>query len=255
MNKTFLAVGAASMLALVGCNEEAKVVSEEVVLDSLEKKVSYTIGVSVAQNVHVDEFAFDTAAFSQAVDDIKAGKEPQLNDDEMRATMQTFQTMQREIQMKAMQAAGAENLTKGEAFLTAKLAEEGVVATDSGLLYKVVTAGTGPVPKATDTVVAHYKGTLLDGTEFDSSYKRGQPATFPVGNLIPGWVEALQLMPVGSKWELYIPANLAYGENGNQGIPPNSTLIFELELIEIAAPAAPAEPGAAPAEPADAHAH
>ncbi len=233
MNKIFLTAGALSMVALLGCNDSTEEVSEEVVLDTLEKKVSYTIGISVAENVHVDEFDFDTAAFSAAVDDVKAGAEPRLSDDEMRATMQTFQTMQREIAMRAMQKASEENLAAGEAFLAEKAQEEGVTVTESGLAYKVITEGDGAVPTAEDQVVAHYKGTLLDGTEFDSSYKRGQPATFGVSNLIPGWVEALQIMPVGSKWELYIPADLAYGERGTQGIPPNSTLVFELELLEI----------------------
>lgn len=236
MNKKLMAMGAAvTMVALTACNEKATEAKKEVTLETLEQKVSYTIGVSVAQNVHVDKFAFDTAAFSQAVDDVKVGADLRISDEDMRATMQAFQTMQREMQMEEMKKLGAENLASGQAFMEEKLKEEGVVKTESGLAYKVLTEGTGPIPKAEDSVVAHYKGTLLDGTEFDSSYKRGNPATFGVTNLIPGWVEALQIMPAGSKWELYIPAELAYGENGNQGIPPNSTLVFELELIEIVA--------------------
>jgi len=127
----------------------------------------------------------------------------------------------------------AKNAADGAAFIAEKAKEEGVQKTESGLHYKIITAGDGAIPTATDQVVAHYKGTLIDGTEFDSSYKRGQPATFGVSNLIPGWVEALQLMPAGSKWELYIPSDLGYGDRGTPSIPPGSTLVFELELIEI----------------------
>lgn len=242
MKKTMMALGAASVVVLASCKEEAK--QEPVVLDTFEKKVSYTIGMSVAQNVNIEAFAFDTAAFSQAVEDVRAEVDPQLTEDEMRATMQTFQTQQRDLQMAMRQEAMEANKVAGEAFLAAKAQEEGVVKTESGLQYKVITAGTGPIPAATDTVRAHYSGKLLDGTEFDSSYSRGQPATFPVSNLIPGWIEALQLMPVGSKWELYIPSALAYGEQGNQGIEPNSTLIFELELLEIVAEEKPVEEAA-----------
>lgn len=239
MNKTILALGAISAVALAGCKEEAK--PEPVVLDTFEEKVSYAIGVSVAQGVNVDEFGFDTAAFSQAIEDIRAGKESQLSEDEMRATMQAFQTQQQEIMAAKQAKLIEENKAKGEAFLAEKEKEEGVVKTESGLLYKVITEGTGPVPSATDEVVAHYRGTLIDGEEFDSSYSRGEPATFPVGGLIPGWVEALQIMPVGSKWELYIPSALAYGERGNPRIEPNSTLVFELELLEIVDKEAAAE--------------
>jgi len=225
----------AGLVTVAGCQKEAEQTNTEVELDTLEQKVSYTIGVSVAENIRIDQFAFDSAAFNQAIEDVKAGADSRLSDEEMRATMQSFQTMQREIAMQEQQQLEEKNRAEGEAFLAAKAQEEGVVKTESGLLYKVITEGTGPVPKADDAVVAHYRGTLLDGTEFDSSYKRGQPATFGVSNLIPGWVEALQIMSVGSKWELYIPGDLAYGPRGNQGIPPSATLIFELELQEIVA--------------------
>lgn len=239
MNKTMMALGLASIVTLSGCKEEAK--QEPVVLDTFEEKVSYTIGMSVAQNVNIEEFQFDTAAFVQAVEDIRSGADAQLTDDEMRATMQTFQTQQRDIAMAKRQQSMEENKVKGAEFLTKKEQEEGVQKTESGLMYKVITEGTGPVPEATDRVRAHYRGTLLDGTEFDSSYSRGEPAVFPVNGLIPGWIEALQLMPVGSKWELYIPSDLAYGERGNQSIEPNSTLIFELELLEIVQEEKPVE--------------
>jgi len=232
----FAAIGLIIGVAgLAGCQQDKAEPEKDVELDTLEKKVSYTIGVSVAENIRVDQFAFDSAAFNQAVEDVKAGADSRLSEEEMRATMQSFQTMQREMMMQEAQKLGEENRAEGEAFLATKEQEEGVIKTESGLMYKVITEGTGAIPKADDSVVAHYKGTLLDGSEFDSSYKRGQPATFGVSNLIPGWVEALQIMPVGSKWELYIPSDLAYGERGNQGIPPSSTLIFELELLEIVA--------------------
>ncbi len=233
MKRSFSCFVFAGLTALAGCQKSDDAAETEVTLDTLEKKVSYTIGVSVAENVRVDQFDFDSAAFSQAVADVKAGTDSRLSQEEMQATMQSFQTMQREIAMQERETQETKNRAEGEAFLATKEQEEGVVKTESGLMYKIITEGSGAIPKADDSVVAHYAGTLLDGTEFDSSYKRGKPATFGVSNLIPGWVEALQLMPVGSKWELYIPGDLAYGPRGNQGIPPSSTLVFELELLEI----------------------
>ncbi len=145
--------------------------------------------------------------------------------------------MQNEVrkqQQEKMQEAGAANKTEGEAFLAANKSKDGVVTLPSGLQYKILTAGTGPKPTASDSVVCNYRGTLINGTEFDSSYKRGQPATFGVGQVIKGWTEALQLMPVGSKWQLFIPSSLAYGERGaGAEIGPNATLIFEVELLSI----------------------
>ncbi len=133
-----------------------------------------------------------------------------------------------------MQVAGEANKKEGEAFLAANKSKEGVVTLPSGLQYKILQQGTGPKPTASDSVVCNYRGTLLNGTEFDSSYKRGQPATLGVGQVIPGWTEALQLMPVGSKWQLFIPSNLAYGARGaGSDIGPNSTLTFEVELLSI----------------------
>jgi len=142
----------------------------------------------------------------------------------------------RQKQAAKAQSEGSANKTEGEAFLAANKTKEGVMTTPSGLQYKILKAGTGPKPAATDTVVCNYRGTLLNGTEFDSSYKRGQPLTFPVNGVIKGWTEALQLMPVGSKWQLFIPAQLAYGERGaGADIGPNATLIFEVELVSIQA--------------------
>jgi FKBP-type peptidyl-prolyl cis-trans isomerase len=149
--------------------------------------------------------------------------------------MTALQVDLRKKQEEKMQVLGDANRKAGEAFLAENKTKDGVVTLPSGLQYKILKEGTGPKPAATDTVVCNYKGTLLDNTEFDSSYKRGQPATFPVGGVIKGWTEALQLMPVGSKWELFIPSELAYGARGGPGggIGPNATLVFEVELMSI----------------------
>jgi FKBP-type peptidyl-prolyl cis-trans isomerase FklB len=159
-----------------------------------------------------------------------------MTDDEVKATMTALQADMRKKQGEKMQQLAETNKKAGEDFLAANKAKEGVVTLPSGLQYKILTAGNGPKPVVTDSVVCNYKGTLLDNTEFDSSYKRGQPATFPVGQVIKGWTEALQLMPVGSKWQLFIPSDLAYGPRGSAPtIGPNSTLIFEVELLSIKA--------------------
>jgi FKBP-type peptidyl-prolyl cis-trans isomerase FklB len=156
--------------------------------------------------------------------------------------MMAVQAEYRQQQQERMQQLGAANKTEGETFLAANKAKDGVVTLPSGLQYKILKAGAGPKPAATDTVTVNYRGTLINGTEFDSSYKRGQPATFGVTGVIKGWTEALQLMPVGSKWQLFIPADLAYGERGaGADIAPNATLIFEVELLSIKAPEKAAE--------------
>src|SRR5438445_4381701 len=141
---------------------------------------------------------------------------------------------------------GEKNKKEGMDFLAKNKTAEGVKTTPNGLQYKILKQGTGKTPTASDTVIAHYRGTLIDGTEFDSSYKRGEPSKFPVGGVIKGWTEALLLMPVGSKWQLFIPSDLAYGENGRPSIPPNSTLLFDLELISIKEPVKDASNAAVP---------
>jgi FKBP-type peptidyl-prolyl cis-trans isomerase len=158
-----------------------------------------------------------------------------LTEDEARAALMQLQKEMQEKQQAKAAAEGDANKKEGEAFLAANKGKEGVVTLPSGLQYKILTPGTGPKPTATDSVVCNYKGTLINGTEFDSSYKRGEPATFPVTGVIKGWTEALQLMPVGSKWQLFIPSDLAYGARGTPGGPigPNATLIFEVELMSI----------------------
>jgi FKBP-type peptidyl-prolyl cis-trans isomerase FklB len=206
------------------------------VLKTGKDKVSYALGMNLGTNLHRDSIDIDTAIFLRALKDTLAGGKTLLTESEVRTALMQLQTEVRSKQMEKMKLAGEANKKDGDAFLVANKTKEGVVTLPSGLEYKVLTQGTGPKPAATDTVVCNYRGTLINGTEFDSSYKRGQPATFPVSGVIKGWTEALQLMPVGSKWQLFLPAELAYGERGpSPEIGPNSTLVFEVELVSIQA--------------------
>jgi FKBP-type peptidyl-prolyl cis-trans isomerase FklB len=165
---------------------------------------------------------------------VLAGGKTLLTDEQAQTTLTAIQNSLRKKQQDMRQQAGDTNKKEGDAFLAENKTKDGVITLPSGLQYKIVKAGDGPKPAAADSVVCNYRGTLINGTEFDSSYKRGQPATFPVGQVIKGWTEALQLMPVGSKWELYIPSDLAYGDRGaGANIGPNATLIFEVELLSI----------------------
>ncbi len=207
---------------------------ENPVLKNQKEKVSYSIGLNIGRNVGGDlkkqSIDIDPNILAKGFQDALAGAKPLLTDQEIQETMATFQK-----EMMAKQAeTGKKNKERGEAFLAENKKKEGVKTLPSGLQYKVIKAGTGKKPKLSDTVTTHYRGTLIDGTEFDSSYKRGQPATFPVSGVVPGWTEALQLMEEGAKWQLFIPPNLAYGERSAGGvIGPNETLIFEIELISI----------------------
>ncbi len=203
-------------------------------LTTQKDKVSYALGMNLGVNLHRQSVEVDPKVLLQGLEDGMAGGKTQLSEDQARATLMELQNDIRKKQQEKMQQAGESNKKEGDAFLAANKGKEGVVALPSGLQYKVMTAGTGPKPAASDSVVCNYRGTLIDGTEFDSSYKRGQPATFPVGGVIKGWTEALQLMPVGSKWQLFVPSELAYGEQGaGANIGPNATLIFEVELLSI----------------------
>jgi FKBP-type peptidyl-prolyl cis-trans isomerase FklB len=194
-----------------------------------------------------DTVDIDPAIFSRGMKDALSGGKLLLTDDEMKVALTKLQTDLRAKQEQAMQKAGEINKKAGDDFLAQNKTKEGVVALPDGLQYKILKEGTGPKPAATDSVVCNYRGTLLDGTEFDSSYKRGQPATFPVSGVIKGWTEAVQLMPVGSKWQLFVPADLAYGNRGaGQDIGPNATLIFEVELLSIQNKAAQAPNPQAP---------
>lgn len=196
-------------------------------------KVSYAIGKQVADNLTRQSLDVDPDVLMKGLKDELAGKSL-MTDAEAHTTMSQLFAELRAKQEEKMKEAGEANKKEGEAFLAANKSKEGVVTTPSGLQYKVIKQGTGPKPTTSDTVVCNYRGTLINGKEFDSSYKRGEPATFPVGGVIKGWTEALQLMPVGSKYELYIPSELAYGERGaGPDIGPNTTLIFEVELLSI----------------------
>jgi FKBP-type peptidyl-prolyl cis-trans isomerase FklB len=203
-------------------------------LNTAKDKLSYAIGLNIGRSLQKDDIGVDPEIVAQGFKDALSGGKTLLTDDEAKAAIVALQADLRKKQDETMKAAGEANKKQGDAFLAANKAKEGVVTLPSGLQYKIVTPGTGPKPAATDTVVCNYRGTLIDGTEFDSSYKRGQPATFPVGQVIPGWTEALQLMPVGSKWQLFIPPDLAYGERSpSPVIGVNSTLIFDIELLSI----------------------
>lgn len=221
-------------------------------LTTSKQKASYAIGMNWGTGLHRQGIEVDSAALIQGMKDALAGGKTLLTEDEARAAlMQLQKEMQEKQQAKAAQE-GEANKKEGDAFLAANKSKEGVVTLPSGLQYKILKEGSGPKPTATDSVVCNYKGTLINGTEFDSSYKRGEPATFPVTGVIKGWTEALQLMPVGSKWQLFIPPDLAYGPRGTPGGPigPNATLTFEVELISIKDKNPPPDkvpaPGAAP---------
>ena len=204
-------------------------------MTSTKEKASYAIGMNWGTGLHRQNVEVDSAALIQGLKDALAGGKTLLTEEEARAAIMQLQSeLQAKAQAKAAQE-GEANKKEGDAFLAANKGKEGVVTLPSGLQYKILKAGTGPKPTATDSVVCNYKGTLINGTEFDSSYKRGEPATFPVTGVIKGWTEALQLMPVGSKWQLFIPSDLAYGARGTPGGPigPNSTLVFEVELVSL----------------------
>jgi FKBP-type peptidyl-prolyl cis-trans isomerase FklB len=200
-------------------------------------KFSYALGMNLGTNLKKQGMTVNTELIARGIRDTMAGNKPLLSEDEARGVMMAVQAEFQQQQRERMQQLGEANKKEGVTFLAANKAKDGVTTLPSGLQYKILTAGTGPKPAATDTVTVNYRGTLINGTEFDSSYKRGQPATFTVGGVIKGWTEALQLMPVGSKWQLVIPADLAYGERGaGADIAPNATLIFEVELLSIKAP-------------------
>jgi FKBP-type peptidyl-prolyl cis-trans isomerase FklB len=204
-------------------------------LTTQKQKASYALGVNIGKGLHRDGVDVDAATLARGIRDAAAGGKLAMTEDEMKTVLTALQAEVRKKQEAEVAAAGEQNKKEGETFLAANKTKEGVQTLPDGLQYKILTTGNGPKPTATDTVVANYKGTLINGTEFDSSYKRGQPATFPVGQVIKGWTEILQMMPVGSKWEVYIPSDLAYGPQGpGRGpIGPNETLIFEIELVSI----------------------
>jgi len=223
-----------SLLLLAGCAPEEASSAPEVKLDNAKNRISYTIGVNIGQDFKSQKMDVEPDVLLMGLKDTLAGRELQLTEEEMVQEIQTFQKELQEKMMAEMEAMAAQNKTAGEAFLAENAKQEGVVVTESGLQYKVLEAGEGESPGPADVATVHYRGTLVDGTQFDSSYDRGQPATFPVGGVIAGWTEALQLMKPGAKWQLFIPAELAYGERGaGQDIGPNATLLFDVELISV----------------------
>jgi FKBP-type peptidyl-prolyl cis-trans isomerase len=203
--------------------------------ESVNDRASYIIGYNLGKSMKQQDVAANTDLLVQGLRDALGGGQALLTDQEMQQAMTAFQQDLMSKQEAKQQAAGEKNKKEGEAFLAANKTKQGVVTTASGLQYEVLTPGNGDSPKPGDKVTVNYKGTLIDGTVFDSSYDRGQPATFGVTQVIPGWVEALQLMKPGAKWKLYIPSNLAYGERGAGGgeIGPNATLLFEVELLSV----------------------
>ncbi len=236
--RRFLILGMVVLLplALVSCTSENAGTegTSKTELTTFTEKSSYALGMTVAAPLEQVKGEIDLPTLIQGMKDRLENREPLLAEDEASKVMEEFQQKMREKTNQDRAASGANNLMEGQAFLAENKAKEGVVTTDSGLQYIVLTEADGPAPSSTDKVSVNYRGTLIDGTEFDSSYKRNQPATFGVNQVIPGWTEALQLMKVGSKYRLFIPSELAYRERG-QGplIGPNSVLIFEVELLEI----------------------
>jgi len=238
----------------------AKKPATPLVLTTDKDKASYAIGMNIGKglkdNLKKDSVDVNNDILVRGMKDALTGAKPALTDEEAQTVLTALQTNLRKHAQEVRDAEATKNSKVGEEFLATNKSKPGVVTLPSGLQYKVITEGSGPKPTTTDVVVCNYKGTLVDGTEFDSSYKRGKPATFPVGQVIKGWTEALQLMPVGSKWELAIPPSLAYGDRGTQGGPigPNATLLFEVELLSIqpkaenkpAPPAMNSNPQAAP---------
>jgi len=208
-------------------------------LKTRKEKFSYAlgmdIGTQVGGNLKKQSVEVDWNLTAEGLKDVMSGGKTRLTQEEAKAVLDEVQAEVRKEQQEKMLQAAATNKAEGEKFLAANKTKEGVVTLPSGLQYKILKAGDGPKPTASDQVVCNYRGTLINGTEFDSSYKRGQPATFGVGQVIKGWTEALQLMPVGSKWQLFIPSSLAYGERPDprSGLEPNATLIFEVELLSI----------------------
>lgn len=216
-------------IGLLGCFDKEADQS----LNSQKDKASYSIGINLGTQLSQNKDDIDVDKVIMGIREVFAGKESRLTPEEVRTVMTEFQQDMQKKQQEKVKALSEKNKKDGDDFLAKNKAEKDVTTLESGLQYMIITEGKGDSPKVTDTVVTHYKGTLVNGTEFDSSHKRGQPATFPVNGVIAGWTEALQKMKVGGKWKLFIPSDLAYGVNAPPQIGPNSVLIFEIELLEI----------------------
>lgn len=230
MKKLFVA---ALLLVFAACQQNSSS-GGNVSLASENDSLNYSLGVEIGKNLKPIAEDVNVAVVMQGVRDGLKGGDLQMTDEEVKKSYQAFQQKMNTKMQEERKQLAEKNKAEGDAFLEENKQKEGVVTLPSGLQYKVLKEGNGPKPKENDTVIAHYVGKLLDGTQFDSSYDRGKPLTIQVNRVIPGWTEALQLMPVGSKWELYIPSNLAYGARGGGSvIPPNATLIFDVELLDI----------------------
>jgi FKBP-type peptidyl-prolyl cis-trans isomerase len=243
MKKYALPLALVGLVSLAACNEQMDSTEDAtplsapldaVALESTEQRLSYGIAFGLGQRMAQDGMAMDIDSFVAGFRDGAAGNEGKMTQDEIAAELQSYQEKMLAEQQASQAAMGDANLAAANAYLEANKAKEGVIVTETGLQYEVIEAGEGAMPGADDTVEVHYRGTLVDGTEFDSSYSRGETVTFGVGQVIPGWTEALQLMPAGSKWKLHIPPALGYGAGGaGQMIGPNSALIFDVELVSI----------------------
>lgn len=232
MSRSLFAVSlVASAILLTGCNGDSNTAAPS--FETNEQKLSYSIGQNFAGQLQQSGIAIDLDALKAGLDDGFVNAEPRVSAEDVQTAQQAIMQELQAQQQAEFDIAANENAAASAAFLTENATKEGVQVTASGLQYKVINQGDGPMPSDGDTVRVHYKGTLVDGTEFDSSYSRGEPAEFPVNAVISGWTEALQLMNVGAKYELYIPADLAYGPGGTGPIGPNAALIFEVELLAI----------------------
>lgn len=227
--KTLLAAALSTVL-VAGCANAGG----DITLKNEKDKVSYSIGLNIGGNFKSQSVDINTDILIKGIKDALSGGKPLMTEKEIQETMTAFQKEMTTKQAERTKALTETNKKDGEAFLAANKGKDGVKTTSSGLQYKIIKDGNGQTPKTTDTVTVNYRGTLIDGTEFDSSYKRGEPASFPLNGVIPGWTEALQMMKVGSKWQLFLPSAIAYGERGSgRGIGPNAALVFEVELLSV----------------------
>lgn len=227
MRKLFLVSTLAAIVSMPVIGDELKT------LETAEQKVGYGFGIMLGKRMTSDTPELDVDAFVQGIKDGFGGRPQLLTDAQVEMAIQEFQVKQREVQMAKFEKMASDNKTNGDAFLLGNKAKEGIAMTASGLQYRVLKAGSGAKPSLNDTVKVHYEGSLVNGTVFDSSIKRGEPVSFPVSGVIKGWTEALQLMSEGAKWQLFIPSDLAYGPGGNRNIGPNEVLLFDVELLEV----------------------
>ena len=227
MKKIILALALAGATGLATAQDTIKT------LENRDQKVSYGFGLMLGKRMTNDLPDLDIETFVQGVRDAVEGKAPLMTDEEIGTLLSEYQREQQQKQLEKVKQLSEENKQTGMNFLSENKNKEGVVTLESGLQYKVIQEGKGIQPGPADTVKVHYTGTLINGQVFDSSVERGQPVSFPVNGVIAGWTEALQLMPEGSKWQLFIPSDLAYGSNGNRSIGPNETLLFDVELLEV----------------------